>query len=279
MHPSLAWSVAVAALALSSAARAETIYCTPINTLPTVIGTQGIYCLKKDLATSITTGAAITINANNVTIDLNGFKLGGLGGGAGSQAKGIAATGRTNITLRNGSVRGFYAGIHLAGGGSGHLIEDMRVEGSLQTGIFIGAAGTIIRRNVISAIGGGSDSSAYGIYIAANGVSVTDNVVDGVHETYQAVGIMMISGSERGIIAGNEVRDFGAVQSLTSRGIWVSGTNRMVIKDNYVVNTTAGALHGIHADGASDACIGNVVSASFSNPIYGCDYSSGNHVF
>lgn len=279
MHSSLAWAVAVAALALSSAARAETIYCTAINVLPTVISTQGIYCLKKDLATSITTGAAITINANNVTIDLNGFKLGGLGGGAGSQAKGIAATGRTNITLRNGSVRGFYTGIYLSGGGSGHLIEDMRVEGSLQTGILIAADGTLIRRNVISSIGGGSDSSAYGIYIAANGVSVTDNVVDGIHETYQALGIMSINGSARGIIAGNEVRDIGSTTSSTSRGIWVSGTNRFVIKDNYVVNTTAGALHGIHADGASDACIGNVVSASFSSAIYGCDYSSGNHVF
>lgn len=278
MHSSLAWAVAVAALALSSAARAETIYCTAINALPAVISTQGIYCLKKDLATSITTGAAITINTNNVTIDLNGFKLGGLVGGAGSQAKGITAVGRTNVTLRNGSVRGFYAGIYLSGG-SGHLIEDMRVEGSLQTGILIAANGSIIRRNVISSIGGGSDAIAYGIYVAANGISVRDNVVDGVHETYLAIGIMIINGNERGIIAGNEVRDFGAVQSLTSRGIWVSGTNRMVIKDNYVVNSAAGALHGIHADGASDACIGNIVSATFASPIYGCDYSSGNHVF
>ena len=81
-------------------ARAETIDCTALTSLPTVITTQGIYCLTGNLSTSMTTGEAITINTNNVTIDLNGYKLGGLGAGDGTQTNGIYAYQRKNITIK-----------------------------------------------------------------------------------------------------------------------------------------------------------------------------------
>src|SRR5262245_20959189 len=55
-----------------------------IDTVPTTISTQGVWCLRKDLATAVSNGAAISIEANNVTIDCNGFKLGGLAAGPGS---------------------------------------------------------------------------------------------------------------------------------------------------------------------------------------------------
>src|SRR4029079_11936992 len=50
---------------------------TVIASLPTVISTQGVYCLTHDLATNITAGKAIDIQTNNVTIDCNGYKIGG----------------------------------------------------------------------------------------------------------------------------------------------------------------------------------------------------------
>ena len=62
--------------------QAETIDCTAITSPPYVIATQGVYCLTGNLSTSITTGSAIEIQANNVTLDLNGFKLGELVAGA-----------------------------------------------------------------------------------------------------------------------------------------------------------------------------------------------------
>src|SRR5437870_353667 len=56
-------------------AYAETVNCTPITTIPTVITVQGIYCFTGHLSTAITTGNAIDIQTNNVVLDLNGFKL------------------------------------------------------------------------------------------------------------------------------------------------------------------------------------------------------------
>ena len=63
-------------------ARAETVNCTAITSLPAVITVQGIYCFTGNLSTAITTGNAIEIQTNNVVLDLNGFKLGGLAAGA-----------------------------------------------------------------------------------------------------------------------------------------------------------------------------------------------------
>ena len=57
-----------------------------ITSVPAVISTQGTWCLKQDLATAIASGNAISVNANNVTLDCNDFKLGGLAAGAGTVA-------------------------------------------------------------------------------------------------------------------------------------------------------------------------------------------------
>ena len=97
-------------------ARAETVSCTPITSLPAVITVQGIYCFTGHLSTGMTSGNAIDIQTNNVVLDLNGFKLGGLAAGPGTFAVGIHVDDRRNITIKNGTVRGFFRG-DLVGGG------------------------------------------------------------------------------------------------------------------------------------------------------------------
>jgi hypothetical protein len=87
----------------SNSVRAETPECTVITSLPYTISTQGIYCLKGNLATNMTSGNAIEIGTNNVVIDLNGYKIGGLAAGSGTSTYGIYANGRKNITIRNGT--------------------------------------------------------------------------------------------------------------------------------------------------------------------------------
>lgn len=51
--------------------------------------------------------AAIEVYANNVTIDLNGYTLSG-----GSGMSGILLHGFTKLTVKNGSIRGFFAGVN-----------------------------------------------------------------------------------------------------------------------------------------------------------------------
>src|SRR5881227_2066237 len=87
-----------------------------IDALPATITTQGIWCLRQNLDTSATSGNMIDIQTNNVTIDCNGFRLRGSGGGASTTAVGIYATGRLNLAIRHCTIRGFLAGIELTGG-------------------------------------------------------------------------------------------------------------------------------------------------------------------
>src|SRR5690606_12556200 len=96
-----------------------------INALPVVISTPGTWCLKKDLATSMNSGRVISIAANDVTIDCNDFKIGGLAAGSGSSATAISnslGANNNHTTVRNCNIRGFHTGIALVGGGA-HLVE------------------------------------------------------------------------------------------------------------------------------------------------------------
>ncbi len=103
--------IALATALMATPAKAETIECTVIDSIPFIITVQGIYCLTGNLASSLTSGEMITVATNNVTIDMNGFKLGGLAAGTATLANGIFALDRRNITIRNGSIRGFLRGI------------------------------------------------------------------------------------------------------------------------------------------------------------------------
>src|SRR4249919_2976114 len=71
-----------------------------ITSLPAVISTQGTWCLKQDLSIAVS-GIAITLNANNVTINCNDFKLTGM-----NQATGIYGMKRFNNTVRHCDIRG-----------------------------------------------------------------------------------------------------------------------------------------------------------------------------
>ncbi len=139
---------------LAVPAFAETVNCTSITTLPYTISVQGVYCLTGDLVTGITSGAAITVATNNVTIDLNGYKVGGQAAGAGTDARGIVASNRSNVRIHNGVVRGFRYGVSLFLG-SGHVIENMLLDFNTEKGIDVSSAnGVIVRGNRVNNTGG-----------------------------------------------------------------------------------------------------------------------------
>jgi hypothetical protein len=109
-------------------ARAKTTQCEAIKSLPVTINRKGVYCLTEDFETNLNSGAAIKITANNVTIDLNGYKI--ENHAAGTTASGIYAFRKKNITIRNGTIRGFYVGIWLKDSSTGHRIENIRTDGN-----------------------------------------------------------------------------------------------------------------------------------------------------
>lgn len=62
---------------------------------------SGTYCLAENV--SVAAGTAITIDHDDVIIDLHGFVI----DGQESAATGIASTGQSNITIQNGAIRNF----------------------------------------------------------------------------------------------------------------------------------------------------------------------------
>ena len=187
MHTATRSAVLLAALTLlfsAAPARAETVACTAITTVPYVITLPGIYCLTGDLSTAMTSGYAIEIQTSNVVLDLNGHKLGGLAAGPGTVATGIFASARKNITIRNGTVRGFVYGILLGNSpAQGHVVEDVRADQNTIGGIRVEGTGIIIRNNQVVATGGatccGANASTTGIWALGTGARVLDNdVVD-----------------------------------------------------------------------------------------------------
>jgi hypothetical protein len=89
---------------------------TPISSAPFTINASGSYYLTGNLA--VTTGSAITISADDVTLDLNGFTISSTASpasGAGVRLSGV----RRSVTVRNGGIRGtttFASGAFTTGG-------------------------------------------------------------------------------------------------------------------------------------------------------------------
>lgn len=237
--------IALGMLGYQGSAKAETYdTCVGfIESIPTTISTQGVWCLKKDLGTDIRSGAAITIASNNVTIDCNQFKLGGLAAGKNSQASGIHATSRQNISVRNCTIRGFYSGVSIEGAdGAGHLIEDNRLDANLHHGISVHGENNLVRRNMVYNTGlSALSDTAYGIH--AQGADIIDNVVSG-------------------LTVDSELFTARYIFGIVARGDGVQVSNNRVRGLNRGYNTTGGYAWGIDAAYSSNARISdNHVSA------------------
>ena len=247
---------ALFALLVAQTTRAETTNCTAITSLPAVITTQGVYCFTGHLATAITSGNAIEIQANNVTIDLNGFKLGGLGAGDGTTARGIYANQRNNIVIRNGIVRGFFLGIYLDDispfiTSQGHLIEDILADRNTYRGLLLEGRGMTVRRNQVVDTGGSTSSgSAIGIRVLGPGNDILNNRISTTVATSgsggDAYGIMMLA-ANGSVIQNNRVSDTQADSAAKGYGIYLgSSSSNLLIQNNSVATTQGNTTYGIY---------------------------------
>jgi len=278
----LAIAAAVSAATVPLPARAAESYdnCTGfIDSLPATISSQGTWCLRHDLSTNIIDGNAIIIATNNVTIDCNDFKVGGLAAGAGTTSVGIYAFNRLNLTVRHCNIRGFWYGLIAYGGG--HLIEDNGFDANTYAALYVDAAGSTIRSNRVIDTGGSTSFAgfAFGIY-AASGVDVLDNTVNGVAPIPNGSGNAMATGiytesNGEGSVAGNRVRGLAASGTGTTIGIDNSNSGRLVVRDNDVQgNGVAGSI-GVYCD--NQAMARDNVVAGFATGVQNC-LPSGNTV-
>ena len=225
---------------LTTAVQAETINCTPITSLPATIDTQGVYCLTGNLATSQTSGNAIEITANNVTLDLNGWKLGGQGAGTGTQAYGIYS-GAVNVTVRNGIVRGFRRGVWLTGRGG--TVQGITADQNTTEGIVVSGQGSVVQGNQVVDTGGSTlaaNVNATGILAQGSGSLVQNNLVSGLAATGSGSdhGIYFYSTASQSTARGNVVSDTAPPVGGSSFGILMTGTSAVAVSNNIVTNFT-----------------------------------------
>jgi hypothetical protein len=263
-HRTFLAAVVLAAVLPTGAARAETAQtCTGfIDTVPAVITTQGVWCLRRDLVSNQTSGRVIDIQANNVTIDCNGFKLGGLAAGDYRYATGIGSENANSATVRNCTVRGYLMGIGITGAGT--VIEDNLVDQSGAWGVYAWGDGVLVRRNRIFATGG-AVNFARGVVATGD---VVDNTISRVSATANAdadaMGIfvnnaqaMVLRNRVTGVVATNPEKTFGI------NVYW--GHSR--IEGNHVYNPTPG---GVGISGVwTNPCLHNTVGG-YATPVRGC---------
>lgn len=259
--PALAGStflMALGTVAVAGPAQAGHVACGQTIVVDTVLDSNVGPCVS-----------GIIIGADNITFDLNGFTISGrpnLPDGAG-----IRLNDRTGVTVRNGTVTQFDAGVVLDGG-SGNTITNMRIldnRGSFSTDFGDGIAGFTTNNNVITnnQIRNNGPYSGIGL-IASDGNLIDSNqITDNNMDARNTAGIRL-ENAGGGLSSDNNTVTNNLVVNSGTFGIQVfAGGDNNVIRFNQVV---ANALDGIVVFAGST---GNIIEANVSRSNRGAGIS------
>jgi hypothetical protein len=254
---------------------------TPITSVPYTISTSGSYYLTKNMTS---TGTGITIDADDVTIDLCGFTLTGPG-----FSYGVYMNGRSNVEIRNGTVRNFHYGItENSSSGKNHRILGVRSMSCDARGISLSGSNHQVRDCTVSDIGvSASNSYIYGIVTGAGGMVANCSVTNIGNNATATSSIYCIHTGSGSRTANNTVYNNGIAAAGTVFGI--NGNNATTITGNVVyangTSVTIGNVTGINAgygctvndntvyDNGDSVTIGTVYGISGST---GCTISGNN---
>jgi hypothetical protein len=199
-------------------------------------------------------GTGITVNADNVTIDLSGFTIAGPGSGTNY---GVYMNGRGNVEIRKGTIQGFGYGIYESStAGKNHRVLGVRVISNTRWGINLNGENGQVRDCTVSD-NGTSASGAYGIIVNVGGI-VTGNTVNsnGTSATSSVYSIFTGGGCT---VTGNTVYSNGTSAVGSVYGIYTTGST---VAGNSVYGNgnlaTGSFVFGIYV-GFGSSVIGNTV--------------------
>lgn len=212
---------------------------------PYRITRPGHYRLTGSLAVTDPAKSGIQIEAEFVTIDLNGYTIQGTQGpGLCIQAElcgsGILdLTGHDGLVVMNGAVRGFWnAGIESPG--SKLRIEKVIVAGNGGNGIGVGRGSTVSGCTV-------TDNGWYGIWAydrsIVTGNVVSENANDGIH-----LGVMQGDGS---LVTDNVVTTNGGYGIVGDSDNWGGYARNVVTRNKFGLQIKGGVPMGGNACGTS----------------------------
>jgi hypothetical protein len=276
-------SAEIAAQGAALAAEAAADPRTPISSFPFSITEPGSYYLTRGFNGTFLALPAISLSTGHVTIDLNGFALDASNFGA-QPPQGINIGGNTNVTIRNGTVRGFTNGV-LANSGTNITLESLQLIDNLQSGAGVtGPARFIACRangNGTDGLRGGGDSVVLNCTAGSNGgdgISVRfRSLVQGCRSDFNGAdgisteGESLIIGNAcsrngnggdgAGIhITGNGTRIEENLVILNDRGIDVDNDGNIVTKNSAHDNGNASGVNDYAITGVQT--IGEIITAT-----------------
>ncbi len=219
-----------------SASAALANQCVELSQIPAHITKAGCYALKTDISVSDPHTDTITIEADDVEIDLNGHKVIN-SGGAGTSSSGIYANSVRNLSIKNGQISGYLYAIRIDGGSNGRSSENINVSGITASnnyfrGLSIEAINATVEKNRVDNTGGTvvfPDAFAIAIELKGDSCIVKNNFVNDVDAAGvgEGIGISLSSARESCDVSGNSVKSSSLKNSTF--GIWLSGESSPTI--------------------------------------------------
>lgn len=219
---------------------ADAVPCRPIPSLPFTIEASGSYCLTNDLVSSDAAAPAITVSADDVTIDLASYTILGLMDKKVLQIR-ILGDGVKRLLIQHGSILGFGYGIQIRSGG-GHAsdiwIRNISFKQNSFRGLADSAARSTIENNEFQVTGGTlvfPDAYAMAIEHDGHDCRIAGNRI---YDTYpmgigEGVGIYLDK-PDGCVISGNRIENSAHHEHMRTFGMWLyveDGQNASVLEN------------------------------------------------
>lgn len=226
-------------------------------------------------------GTVISINANDVDLDLGGQLVRCAPANPGSAVTiGVSVSG-SHVTVRNGAITGCYAGV--SGYGDYGVISDVDFTGNTYMGANLNGFGIQIRGSVFQQIGGYNlEAYAVGINGLGTGCRVEQNIFRNIYRQAgvpqslvgEGVAILLSSSGQDCVIRGNWIANGSPGANIA---IWLASLTSAYIAENTIVNFS----EAIRGDPDQSAVIGNIlqmrVPFAGSYAIAGAGFAAANN--
>lgn len=260
--------------------------CTALTGFPATISAAGKYCLADDVTVDSPGIKAITINANDVTLDCDGHTLKNLATSNNGTSVGVYLFAQNNVVIRNCRIIGGFAhGIHANQDNTSFNqnyyidIKDNYVAGPYHHGIWVYGSAVEVTGNRVYDIGGQLNRDGIGIRVGASSVgfrlhTVMDNFVAGTNSPYRNAFGIYSDNSQGGIFVRNGVVGSSGHDSFGSYGFRIGGSYNRVT-DNHVTGSGKANDKGIFSSHESTSCYDNYLRTTVAT--INCDASLGNY--
>lgn len=223
---------------------ATNVPATAIGAVPFVINAPGNYYLATDLVFTGPAGAAITINASQVTLDLNGHTLSTSISTAFSI--GVYVFNRVDVTIKEGDIDNFgYAGVYLAPNSTDvnakNVVDDVRFNNDAIGVLSVSGTSNWVKNCIID----GGDIGIW--FLADSGSRASNNILENQKrgELFN-MGVALLSTSSLGTYFDNNL-----VYDVNSVGQMLSTT------DKFRFETFVGTPTPLHVGGTDQLATSN----------------------